>query len=115
MLKIGPHTLPSQVLLAPMAGISDAPFRRICQSMGAGLTTSEMLTAKTELWHTRKSTLRIQDVDLLEVDLLGVNSSGVNKSSTLPRSMQIAGSEPLLMANAAKQCVDQGAEIVDIN
>ena len=100
-MKIGPHTLSSQVLLAPMAGVSDAPFREVCQLMGAALTTSEMLTAKTGLWHSRKSSFR-----LLEVE---------NVVSSLPRSIQIAGSEPKQMAEAAKQCVAHGAEIVDIN
>lgn len=84
-----------------MAGVSDAPFRQVCQSMGAGLTTSEMLTANTGLWHSRKSSLRLLDA--------------VDSQSGLPRSIQIAGSEPATMAEAARQCVDLGAEIVDIN
>jgi tRNA-dihydrouridine synthase B len=84
-----------------MAGVSDAPFRQVCQSMGAGLTTSEMLTANTGLWHSRKSSLRLLDA--------------VDCNNRLPRSIQIAGSDPASMAEAARQCVDMGAEIVDIN
>ncbi len=83
-----------------MAGVSDAPFRRVCQDMGAGLTTSEMLTSDTTLWKSRKSNQRLTDD-------LSLPSS--------VKSIQIAGSEPLAMANAARACVDNGAQIVDIN
>lgn len=83
-----------------MAGVSDAPFRRICQEMGAGLTTSEMLTSDTSLWQSRKSNQRLTD-DLALPSAV--------------KSIQIAGSEPLAMADAAKACVDNGAQIVDIN
>ena len=104
MLTIGPYALPSQVLLAPMAGVSDAPFRQICQFMGAGLTTSEMLTANTGLWHSRKSMQRLVD--------LNINTENAER---LPRSVQIVGNAPKMMADAAKRCVAFGAEIVDIN
>ncbi len=99
MLAIGPHAIDSPVLLAPMAGVSDAPFRAICESMGAGLTTSEMITADTSLWHTEKSRLRFRS----------------HSNSALPNSIQIAGSEPQQLADAARACVDAGAEIIDIN
>lgn len=98
MFSIGPYRLPGPVLLAPMAGVADAPFRRLCQRMGAGLTTSEMLTAKTSLWHSTKSSQRLLD-----------------DSGALPRSLQIAGADPVLMSQAARACVGRGAEIVDIN
>ncbi|MFT5084242.1 MAG: tRNA-dihydrouridine synthase B [Lentisphaeria bacterium] len=98
MLKIGPYIIDSQVLLAPMAGVTDLPFRKLCRHYGAGLTTSEMLSSDTALWHTEKSRHRMT----FELD-------------SAPMSLQIAGSEPKMMANAAKACVDQGAQIIDIN
>lgn len=104
MFYIGPHRIGSRVLLAPMAGVSDAPFRRICQQMGAGLTTSEMLTADTRLWHSRKSSLRLMD------DL-----PATSQSNLPARSIQIVGGDPDAMAEAARHAVDQGAELVDIN
>ncbi len=83
-----------------MAGVSDAPFRAICQQMGAALTTSEMLTSDTRLWQSRKSSNRL------------VTQSG---EQLVPRSIQIAGNDPQMMANAARECVAMGAELVDIN
>ena len=81
-----------------MAGITDLPFRRLCQRFGAGMTTTEMTTADMSLWKTEKSSTR------LELDL---NSE--------PRVVQIAGSDPAQMAMAAKVVVERGAQIVDIN
>ena len=98
MLRIGPYQLSSPFLLAPMTGISDAPFRRVCRYFGAGLTTSEMTTADISLWSRPKSKHR------LNID-----------SDAEPRVVQIAGSEPAQMAIAAKLCVDRGAQIIDIN
>ena len=97
-LRIGPYTLPSPFVLAPMAGITDAPFRRICRRFGAGMTTSEMTTADTSLWQTPKSRFRL-DLDL----------------DAEPVAVQIAGSEPNQLAVAAQACVDRGAQIIDIN
>ena len=97
-LSIGPYTLPSPFVLAPMAGITDAPFRRICRHFGAGMTTSEMTTADTRLWQTRKSRSRL-DLDL----------------DAEPVAVQIAGSDPAQLALAAKAVVARGAQIVDIN
>ncbi len=97
-IRIGPYQLPSPFLLAPMAGISDAPFRRVCRYFGAGMTTSEMTTADISLWNTSKSKRR------LNID-----------SDVEPRVVQIAGSEPGQMALAAKLCVERGAQIIDIN
>jgi len=97
-LKIGSYTLSSPFVLAPMAGITDAPFRRICRAYGAGMTTSEMTTADTSLWQTPKSRHRL-DLDL----------------DAEPVTVQIAGSEPDQLAIAAQACVDRGAQIIDIN
>ncbi|MBJ90103.1 MAG: tRNA dihydrouridine synthase DusB [Woeseia sp.] len=97
-LKIGQYALPSRFTLAPMAGITDVPFRRLCRQFGAGMTTSEMTTADITLWQTTKSRQR------LELDF-----------DEEPRVVQIAGSEPDRMAIAAKLCVDRGAQIIDIN
>jgi len=97
-LKIGPYKLDSPFVLAPMAGVTDAPFRRICRRFGAGMTTSEMTTADTSLWQTPKSRFRL-DLDL----------------DATPVAVQIAGSEPDQLALAAVACVERGAEIIDIN
>ena len=97
-MKIGPYQLASPFLLAPMAGISDAPFRRLCRRFGAGMTTSEMTTADISLWQTAKSRHRL-DLDM----------------DTTPRVVQIAGSDPDQLAQAASLCVDRGAQIIDIN
>jgi len=97
-MRIGPYTLPSPFLLAPMAGITDLPFRRLCRSFGAGMATSEMTTSDSALWNTRKSSKRLA----MEPD-------------EEPRSVQIAGSDPAQMALAARQVVERGAQIVDIN
>lgn len=99
MLRIGPYTLPGPVLLAPMAGVTDAPFREICQQYGAGLTTSEMLIANSKLWDSQKSRQRLRSTN----------------SQSVPNSIQIVGSEPAQMADAAYQATLQGAQIVDIN
>jgi tRNA-dihydrouridine synthase B len=97
-VKIGPYVLPSNVLLAPMAGVTDRPFRILCRRFGAGLAASEMLTADVRLWHTPKSRRRM--------DHTGEPS---------PRVVQIAGFDPSMMAEAARRNVDAGAEIIDIN
>jgi len=97
-LRIGPYTLCSPFVLAPMAGVTDAPFRRLCRRFGAGMTTSEMTTADTRLWQTPKSRYRL-DLDL----------------DAEPIAVQIAGSEPQQLAIAAVACVERGAQIIDIN
>ncbi len=97
-LKIGPYELPSPFVLAPMAGVTDKPFRALCRRFGAGMTTSEMTTADTSLWQTAKSRRRL-DLDL----------------GAEPVAVQIAGSEPDQLALAARACVDRGAQIIDIN
>lgn len=97
-LRIGPYTLDSPFVLAPMAGVTDKPFRALCRRFGAGMTTSEMTTADTSLWQTAKSRQRL-DLDL----------------QAEPVAVQIAGSDPAQMATAAQACVARGAQIIDIN
>ncbi|NKI16644.1 tRNA dihydrouridine synthase DusB [Spongiibacter sp. KMU-166] len=97
MIRIGPHQLPARAVLAPMAGITDLPFRRLCLEFGAGLTVSEMLISNSDLWHTRKSHLRLA------------------KDDNALRSVQIAGADPAMMADAAARCEAMGADIIDIN
>jgi tRNA-dihydrouridine synthase B len=97
-LRIGPYALSSNIVLAPMAGVTDRPFRSLCRKFGAGLAASEMLTADTRLWDTPKSRRRM--------DFSGEAS---------PRSVQIAGFDPAMMAEAARRNVDAGAQIIDIN
>ncbi|MGI9273429.1 MAG: tRNA dihydrouridine synthase DusB [Endozoicomonas sp.] len=98
MLKIGPYNIPNPVILAPMAGVTDQPFRQLCLKLGAGMAVSEMVTSNTRLWNTRKSRLRMNHTDEFE-----------------PRSVQIAGSDPEEMALAARLNQERGAQIIDIN
>ena len=97
-MKIGPYHLPNQLILAPMAGVTDRPFRSLCMRMGAGMAVSEMVTSNKQLWHTRKTRLRLD-----------------HSNEQQPRSVQIAGTDPQQMAEAAKFNVDRGAQIIDIN
>jgi tRNA-dihydrouridine synthase B len=97
-MKIGPYHLANQVILAPMAGVTDRPFRTLCLRMGAGMAVSEMVTSNKQLWHTRKTRLRLD-----------------HSGEQIPRSVQIAGTDPVQMAEAAKYNVDHGAQIIDIN
>ena len=97
-INIGPFALSSPVVLAPMAGISDAPFRRLCVSFGAGLAATEMTTADPGLRDAKKSRNRLNFKDSIGL-----------------RVVQIAGSDPLQLAHAAKHAVNQGAQIIDIN
>ncbi|MEJ2601839.1 MAG: tRNA dihydrouridine synthase DusB [Gammaproteobacteria bacterium] len=97
-MRIGDISVESPVLLAPMAGTTDLPFRRLARHYGAGLAATEMTTADTSLWRSEKSRYRLR----LEGD-------------PRPRTVQIAGSDPLAMAAAAQAAVEAGADIVDIN
>ena len=97
-MNIGKHQLPSQVLLAPMAGTSDKPFRMICREQGAALTTSEMVVMQKHLLNTNKSKHRLDF-----------------RSEQSPISIQIAGSESQELAESAKQALEFGADIIDIN
>ena len=98
MPQIGPYKLANQVALAPMAGVTDLPFRRLCAQMGAGLVVSEMISSNPRLRDSRKTTWR-----------------SVHDAEVEPRSVQIAGSEPAELAAAARYNVAQGAQIIDIN
>ncbi|AYC34497.1 tRNA dihydrouridine synthase DusB [Pseudomonas cavernae] len=97
-VRIGPHTLPNQLILAPMAGVTDRPFRQLCRRLGAGLVVSEMVTSDVSLWNTRKSSLRL-----------------LHGGDPEPRSVQIAGGDPQMLAEAARANVQLGAQIIDIN
>ncbi|MDY4713394.1 tRNA dihydrouridine synthase DusB [Actinobacillus minor] len=97
-MRIGQYEFKSRFFLAPMAGITDQPFRRLCSQLGAGLTFSEMMSTNPDVWHTEKSKLR-----LAHHRDIGVNA------------VQIAGADPTEMAEAAKVNVAYGAEIIDIN
>lgn len=108
VFHIGPYRIDSRVVLAPMAGISDGPFRQICRRLGAGLVVSEMLTSDTRLWHSRKSQSRLSA-------LTGAADDSQDPSTEQPRSVQIAGAEPAMMATAARAVCDRGAQVVDIN
>jgi tRNA-dihydrouridine synthase B len=98
MISIGPYSLDNRVALAPMAGVTDLPFRQLCKQLGAGLVVSEMMSSDASLWSTRKSRLRCIHADESE-----------------PRSVQIAGNDPAAMAEAARYNVGLGAQIIDIN
>jgi tRNA-dihydrouridine synthase B len=97
-MRIGPHLIDPPVVLAPMAGVTDKPFRQLCKRLGAGLAVSEMTTADPRLWTTRKSQRRMDHVG--EPD---------------PVSVQIAGYDPAMLAEAARFNVAHGAQLVDIN
>lgn len=96
--NIGPYQFANRLVLAPMAGVTDRPFRQMCRSLGAGMTVSEMVSSKPELRHTRKSLLRCDHCGEPE-----------------PVIVQIAGADPAMMADAARYNVDRGAQIIDIN
>jgi tRNA-dihydrouridine synthase B len=96
--QIGPYRLSGRVILAPMAGVTDLPFRRLCRRMGAALAAGEMLSADERLWDTDLSRRRRDHTGEPE-----------------PRVVQIAGGEPTMMADAARRNVDGGAQVIDIN
>ena len=97
-MKIGAHQLRNGLLVAPMAGITDRPFRRLARRYGAGLAVSEMVSARPELRATRKSLLRLD-----------------HAGEPGPVSVQIAGADPAMLADAARYNVERGAQIIDIN
>ena len=97
-MRIGPYTLPSHVVLAPMAGVTDRPFRILCRQFGAGLAASEMLTSDTRLWTTSKSRRRMN-----------------HEGEPIPRVVQLAGADPQALAEAARLNVALGAQIIDVN
>ena len=97
-MRIGPHTIEPAVVLAPMAGVTDKPFRVLCKRLGAGLCVSEMTTSDPRFWGTAKSRHRMD-----------------HAGEPAPVSVQIAGTVPQVMADAARHNVDNGAQIIDIN
>jgi tRNA-dihydrouridine synthase B len=97
-LRIGPLTLVNNLILAPMAGVTDRPFRELCRHLGAGLAVSEMVSADTSLWGSRKSLRRLD-----------------HRGETGPISAQIVGNEPGALAEAARINLELGADIIDIN
>ncbi|MBS0364529.1 MAG: tRNA dihydrouridine synthase DusB [Proteobacteria bacterium] len=97
-MKIGPYDIASPVVLAPMAGVTDRPFRVLCRNFGAGLAASEMITSDMRLWHTPKSRRRMD-----------------HSGEPHPRVVQLAGADPAALAQAARANVDLGAQIIDLN
>ena len=97
-MRIGPYAIEPRVILAPMAGVTDKPFRLLCKRMGAGLAVSEMTISDPRFWTTAKSRTRMDHAG--EPD---------------PISVQIAGTDPVALAEAARYNVDHGAQIIDIN
>ena len=98
LMRIGPHTLKNNLIVAPMAGVTDRPFRQLCKQLGAGMAVSEMVTSNSLLYGSAKTARRANHDG--EVD---------------PISVQIAGADPKMMADAARHNVDRGAQIIDIN
>jgi tRNA-dihydrouridine synthase B len=97
-LKIGPIQLKNNLIVAPMAGVTDRPFRTLCKQLGAGMAVSEMVASNSLLWGSEKTIRR-----------------GNHEGEVEPKVIQIAGADPAMMAEAARYNVDKGADIVDIN
>ncbi len=97
-MQIGPYKLPNPIALAPMAGVTDRPFRQLCRELGAGYVVTEMVTSNPQLRHTRKTAWR-SDFD----------------GEPAPLAVQIVGSEPQRLSEAAQYNVSLGAQIIDIN
>ena len=97
-MRIGPYLLKNNIVVAPMAGVTDRPFRQLCKMMGAGMAVSEMVASNSLLWGSEKTMRRANHDGEVE-----------------PKSVQIAGADPAMMAEAAKYNVDKGAQIIDIN
>ena len=97
-MRIGPHLLSNRLMVAPMAGVTDRPFRQLCKSLGAGYAVSEMVTSRRDLWDSLKTSRRAD-----------------HQGEVGPIAVQIAGTEALEMADAARYNIDRGAQIIDIN
>ena len=97
-MHIGKIELPNHLFVAPMAGVTDRPFRQLCKRLGAGYAVSEMVTSRKDLWDSLKTSRRANHDGEVE-----------------PIAVQIAGTEPLMMAEAAAYNIDRGAQIIDIN
>jgi tRNA-dihydrouridine synthase B len=97
-MRLGAFELPNRLFVAPMAGVTDRPFRMLCRRLGAGYAVSEMVTSKRELWSSLKTSRRAD-----------------HRGEPGPIAVQIAGVEPAEMADAARYNIDRGAQIIDIN
>ena len=97
-MHIGPYSLPNALFVAPMAGVTDRPFRQLCRQFGAGYAVSEMVTSRKDLWHTLKTSRRAD-----------------HAGEPGPIAVQIAGTDAAMMAEAARYNIDRGAQIIDIN
>jgi tRNA-dihydrouridine synthase B len=97
-MNIGPHTLANQLFVAPMAGVTDRPFRMLCRALGAGYAVSEMVTSRKDLWTSLKTSRRAN-----------------HEGEPGPIAVQIAGTDAPMMAEAAAYNIDRGAQIIDIN
>ena len=97
-MQIGSHIIGNQTVLAPMAGVTDRPFRQLCKRLGAGMAVSEMASSNSLLWGSEKTQRKIN-----------------HEGETEPRIIQIAGADPAMMAAAALYNQDKGAQIIDIN
>ena len=97
-MNIGPYSLSNQLFVAPMAGVTDRPFRQLCKRLGAGYAVSEMIASNAMLWNSEKTLRRSNHEGEVE-----------------PISVQIAGADPEMMANAARLNIERGAQIIDIN
>lgn len=97
-MRIGPYELPNNVFVAPMAGVTDRPFRRLCKALGAGHAISEMAASNPRLWASEKTMRRID-----------------HAGERAPVAVQLAGADPAMLAEAARFNVERGAQIIDIN
>ncbi len=97
-LVIGGFELANRVFVAPMAGVTDRPYRQLCKRLGAGYAVSEMAASNALLWATEKTSRRIN-----------------HEGEASPKAVQIAGADPAMMAQAARFNVDRGAQIIDLN
>jgi tRNA-dihydrouridine synthase B len=97
-MRIGPHTLPNNVFVAPMAGVTDRPYRRLCKALGAGHAVSEMAASNPRLWASEKTMRRLD-----------------HAGERAPVAVQLAGSDPQMLAEAARYNVGRGAQIIDLN
>jgi tRNA-dihydrouridine synthase B len=97
-MNIGPHSLSNTLFVAPMAGVTDRPFRQLCKTLGAGYAVSEMVTSRKDLWNSLKTSRRAN-----------------HEGETGPIAVQIAGTDAAMMAEAALYNIDRGAQIIDIN
>ncbi len=97
-MRIGNIELPNRLFVAPMAGVTDRPFRQLCKKLGAGYAVSEMITSRRELWASLKTSRRAN-----------------HEGEVAPIAVQIAGTSALMMAEAAAYNIDRGAQIIDIN